>query len=644
MSLKNKEIKTEDKTIKNEIIIDRELFKSIQPQGGISFKDEKYVKTGDGYETCIHIYAYPKMLDENWLATIMNLNNVVASAHIASEDMNKVRQYINKSVREHQSRFVDAKKMTDEMDSQQRIIELNTLYDEITSLGEIIKLIVVRLFVSGRTLDELDDNVKSIQNYLESYGYKASVFLNEQKDEWSSIYKTYTQQQQSLYKRYGQPLTTECLAGGNPFHFTSLMDPSGSYFGWTNTGGSVCFNMFTRTKNRKSYNGVAIGTMGMGKSTTLKKIMEDLAVRGDYIRCFDATGEYSDLVEHLGGKIISLDGSNGILNAMEILKTDENENICFARHLAKLTTIYKLLSPTSDNFEIMAFEQLIRDFYVEQGIIDEDENKAMNVTGLPTTSYPTWSNFYDFVAKTIDKTKGKKDTIKNEIETIKAKRYNNVKLVISNIVKNYGNLFDGHTSIENIMNTQIVCFNIANLKNLKTEVFDAQIFLAQSLWWDNCVRLGARMKKLYEKGEIQEEDTVHFLGIIDEAHTMINAHKTVTLDQLITFCREARKYFGGLLFASQSIRDFVPAGSDNEGINKIKTLFELAQYKFILRQDSNSIDVLNTVFQHQLTATELQDIPRLEEGECILSISGDRNIKFHVNITNEEKERFTGGA
>ena len=63
-----------------------------------------------------------------------------------------------------------------------------------------------------------------------------------------------------------------------------------------------------------SYNALVIGEMGAGKSTLLKALEKDNTIRANFIRGFDATGEWTSLIEYNGGKIISLDGSQGILN------------------------------------------------------------------------------------------------------------------------------------------------------------------------------------------------------------------------------------------------------------------------------------------------------------------------------------------
>lgn len=630
---------------KEKIVFDKELLRKFQPQGGISFKDERYIKTGDGYEACVHIYTYPKLLDMHWLATAININNTVSVIDIATDNIIEVRKNINKSMKEHKIRFSTATDATEAKDAQQRYQELDRLYDEITELGEIIKLIHIRLLVSGKSIETIENEIVNVQTYLESNGYKSAIFLNEGKNEWLSMYLSAKEQDKNEYNRRGQEVSSETLAGGNPFHFTSLADDCGTYLGTTvSTGGSVLFDPFTATKKRMSYNSLCVGKMGSGKSTTLKKLVLDMAVRGNYVRGFDPTGEFAKLVDYLGGKIISLDGSDGILNALEVLRTDEEETTNFARHISKLTTIYKFLVPTADSYEILGFEETLREFYIDFGLISDKFNDTeKQVTNLPATSYPIFSDFLKYIDREIATAEARGD-IQKELLLTKMQRLYNTRLVISNLVNNYGYMFDGHTSTNSIATEQIVFFNIKNLMNISSEIFDAQIFTALSLCWDNCIDIGSRQKQLFESGGLDFEDVTRFMVFIDEAHRIINTNKIHAVEQLTTFAREARKYFGGLMYASQSIRDFVPESSSNENIDKIKVLFELTQYKFIMNQDSNTLNLMERVFQNELASSELSQIPKLEKGECILSIASDKNIHFKIDLSDQEADLFTGGV
>ena len=108
--------------------------------------------------------------------------------------------------------------------------------------------------------------------------------------------------------------------------------------------------------------------------------------------------------------------------------------------------------------------------------------------------------------------------------------------------------------------------------------------------------------------------------------------------------REARKYFGGIFFVSHLITDFVPAGSKSENAENVKSLFQLTQYKIIGEQDAESIPIIQTVFDGQLSNSEMRIIPSLETGRVVLSISGVQNLIFDVDVAPEELALFGGGA
>jgi hypothetical protein len=629
--------------------VDKALVAKIQPQGGISFKDERITKCGDGYEACLTIFEYPKQLNDFWLFDILSRNGVIATMDISTADMNQVRKNINKSLSEQSARYstsMDKGQGTDTADAQQRYTELQAIYDNITLLGELVKPVIIRLFVPDRTREKCEETTAFIQNELESHGFKCAVMLCENKNDWSSMFKPYKVQQQGKFARKGQPLTTEHIAYGNPFFFSNLSDPFGTYLGTTtDSGGAVMFDIFHNDgRNRMSYGGVILGKMGSGKSTLLKWLVRDRAVRGDMIRGFDPVGEYRPLVESLGGCVISLDGSGGKLNALEILETDEDQEICLSAHISKLESLYKLLKPSADSEEISEFSRILPDFYEESGIINSDiDTKKQQLTGRPSTEYPIWSDFLKWLTEKVENGKEDADRVKTELLLLKLTRQESICLTIDNLVRSYGYLFDGHTSVKNVVDEQIVFFDIKNLLSMSAAVFDAQMFLALSLCWDNCTRVGIPMKKAYESGELAAEDIKHFMVLIDEAHHCINTDKLPAVKQATSFERQARKYFGGLCFASHNATDFIKPKASTEASEAIKSLFALSQYKFVFRQDETMVSTLKTAFGGQLSEYEYNEIPKLEKGCCTLVISGDKNITFHVYVTDEELALFAGG-
>lgn len=621
------------------------LIEKIQPQGGITFADTKYISSGGGYEACIHIYKYPHDVEDFWLSKICNIPNTVATIDISTENIIEAKKSINRSMKEQDYRYQDAKDFSEKYDAQKRYEEMQRMFNDISSMGEVVKLIRIRIFVADRSWTMLEKKIKDIMAELESEEFMPTIFLNETKSEWRSMYQKFSTQQAQMFTTYGQPLTSNTIAAGNPFHFSSLEDETGTFLGKTPCGGNVLFNLFTKTDTRKHYNFLAVGTMGAGKSTLLKKEFEDNAIKGNYVRAFDISGEFTMLNNKYGGKIIKADGSEGMLNPLEILRSGDNEEFNFTKQISKVSTIYKFWVQGDTNIEeITEFEELLRGLYQKWGFQGKNGIISGQVTGLPPTSYPIFSDLLEYIDEKMNELYNQEyGDIEKEVVKKNILIYNKIKKIITNIVNTYGKLFNGYTTIENIMDEQIITFDISKLKELKDEVFDAAIFNLVSLCWDNCVTNGKLMYNMLQKGEISLWDVIYSLVIIDESHRWINAKKLHALELITTYMREARKYFCGLGLASQSIRDYAPEGSGVAELEKLKTVFEFTQYKFIFNQESNVTHMINNIFDGVLTKSQINRIPKLRTGETILCISSDKNIEFKIYLTKEEEALYQGG-
>ncbi len=624
------------------------LLEKIQPRGGITFKGDRYILTGGGYEACIRIYAYPHELTDHWMAHICNIKNTIVSVDVASQDIIEVKKNLNKSMREQNMRFRQATDFAEKYDAEKRFLEMEELYHEISSMGEALKNVVVRIFVSDVTWQALEDKIKEITALLESNSFLPTIYLNETKAEWMSMFQTYETQQKELFSQPGQSLQSTALAGGNPFHFTALEDKYGDPLGETPCGGNVIFDEFEKSSTRLAYDTVVVGNKGYGKSTYLKKRLKARAIRGDFVRTFGTAGEFKDLTHALGGVFLRLDGSDGALNPLEILSIAETQSQSYMLNLSKVSTIYRFLAGAGDvtGEDISEFENALGRLYAKFDLIPKDENgHERRITGLAPDRYPIISDMIVFLDEEIRKLESK---ALNDMEKPIAEKHllswDRIRTTLENIKQNYGDIFDRHTTIDNITDEQIVTFDISVIKDMKAEVFDAQIFSMFFFCWGNCLTNGKIMKDMWETKKKKWEDIVRFLIIVDEAHTWVNSSKPHVLDQILVAIREVRKYFAGLLLASQSIRDFVPEGSAEKNIDKLKTIFELTQYKFIFHQDANTINLMDRVFGSVLTQSQKDRINKLEMGEAILCIEGDTNIELKVELTPEEEVLFRGGA
>lgn len=638
-----------DKEIRKDKGYNPFLLAKIQPQGGVKF-EESYIRKGDGFEACIHVYDYPTVASVFWLEEIFNIPNVITTLDVVSDQRKEVVESINKSMAEQSVRHASAKENIDRIEAKHQFHELGELYQRIQD-GEVMKRIHLRIYISGKTIQDLEAQAKEVIEILESKNFKGAIFLNEQEYEFESLVTNFEIQKNYVNKRKGKEIPALSLAGGFPFHFTSLSDPYGTYYGTTQTKGSVIWDLFHKDKWRKSYNAVLVGRMGAGKSTLLKKTFHDNAIKGYKVRVFDIVGEFKNLVSELGGKTIALDGSEGIINPLQVYKTvtkedgSTDEALSFTQHISKMTIFYRFISPAASEDTIKEFEGLLRKLYISMNLWNDQNPLANNITDRAAEDYPIFSDLLQLIREELYEDFEIKKHRENLGEGRK-NRLESIELSIASLVDTYSHLFNGHSTIEDFNDEPIVSFSLRHLSNLSAEIFQAQLFNVMNILWDGMLQNGAPQLKAFNEGTLKFEDAVRYLIMIDEAHHIINTKKgsEYSLRFLTKFAREARKYFGGLFFGSHSIRDFVPEGSDQTAVEEIKILFELTEYKFIMQQDNNSLEILKKIFAGQLSESELAEVPYLSTGNVILSIGSMKNIRFNVEVTDEELALYGGGA
>ncbi|WP_260511553.1 VirB4 family type IV secretion system protein, partial [Priestia megaterium] len=602
------------------------------------------VRNGDGYSTCIHIYEYPTNVNDFWLEPIMNMPNAITTLDVVSDERKQVVEAINKNMSEQNARHVNAKENIDRMDAQEQYLDMKELYRQVTN-GEVIKRIHLRIYIAEKTIPDLEKRLKEVIHHLETHNFRGSIFLNEQEYEWESLITHFDMQKKYPNKRKGKEIPALALAGGFPFHFTHLDDPYGTYQGTTRTGGSVIFDLFHKDQQRKSYNAVLMGLMGAGKSTFLKKVTTDNAIKGYKIRGFDIVGEFESLVRELGGKQIALDGSEGQINPLQVFKTHEHELNSFTQHLSKLTVFYRFIAPEAKDDELKEYEKLLRKLYIQKQLWNDEKGAINYITGLSPEAYPTFSEFLQLIRQELYADEKTREHHSN-LGEYRKRRLEVIELNIENLVETYAHLFDGISTIEDFNDEQVVFFSIRHLSKLKDEIAQAQLFNVMSLLWDGMLQNGEPQLDAYTEGTLAFEDAIRYLIVIDEAHHIVNTKRgnEHALDFLTEFSREARKYFAGLIYASHLISDFVPDGSEQTAIEKIKKLFDLTQYKFIMQQDDNNLDTIQRVFKTGITDSELAEIPKLPIGDVLLCIKSVKNILFHIEIDEEEKVLYGGGA
>lgn len=625
---------------------DYQFLYDTQPSGGISFKDEYYNRMGTGYQACLHIYKFPFNYSEFWLNAITSLpNTVVTVDNLTDKDVDYIKK-VQDSVKEMHSVVTNAKTQTEADKANQEFNELRELNLSLINAGEKIKKVHIRIYVKAPTKEELEKRVDEIQKQLDGNGFKSAVYLDENKVEWQSLFLGYEDQQKLAVKREGNEIQSEVMGLGFAHDQTSLKDPSGAYYGYTRTYGTVYWDLFHRTDKRLYYNAFLCGDMGAGKSHLLKKIMRDNASKGYFIRGFDKSGEFFSVVEDQGGKTINLDGSGGRINLMQVFPTvtiqDENdaqidEAGSFRQHVSKLNMTYRILNTDANSNDLMQFDELVYDFYRYKGLWG---GPIVTITQLALRDYPKLSEFQSYC----------EERYRDETDERYRGRIGDIAKAIKNLITNYGDLFEGETTIPNLMHEQMVFYDIGNLSQMDEKIFDIQMYNALTQIWANMMAIGRKEKEAFENKSKSWWDVTRFLIVVDECHNILNIKKAFAASFFVTLMSEARKFFSGIVLATQRLDRMFPQASNVqdkkmvEAANKLSEIFGLTQYKFLMKMDQTTMKKIRELFEDQFTENEYRLLPTFSKGDCILSIAGDQNLVMHVEATQEEIDLFKGGA
>ena len=228
---KNTKIETE-----NNIKLDSDFFRYIQTAGGVSFKEPVHIAAGDGYIKPVHIYSLPSLVSEFWLDNILNIEHTIATLDVHTKNRYEAKKNINRSLKTEKAIYNTANNYLDIYDSQKRYDELEDLYHEISTLGEVVKECDFRVFIPSKKIVQLEEEYEKITKKLDSDSYKSAVFLNEMKREYESLFSSFQKQRTGLFNLEPQPLTSNQLGGS--IRIFRAYRPNGRFFriyrfGWS---------------------------------------------------------------------------------------------------------------------------------------------------------------------------------------------------------------------------------------------------------------------------------------------------------------------------------------------------------------------------------------------------------------------------
>ncbi len=581
------------------------------------------------------IVAYPNMVNDAWLATVMSMPGTKVVVKCRPMEHAKAVRNLDRSLQELRGQL-----MATSVDS--RVIELQTHIESLSDLlgtlqGESEMLLETNIYVTSYDIaatranpklvqppTSLRANVtgmkKTVRRLYQENGFRLNnmefgqmqAFIGSQISAWDPCVKD------------GRGIPSNSLAACYPWVFASVSDEGGMKLG-SSDGVPVFLDFFRRDNERINSNMVIIGKSGSGKSYATKDILTNLAADDSKIFILDPENEYTELAANLHGKFINVgNATQGRINPFQIITaldddgSGENKNTgSYATHLQFLEEFFRQILPDCDRDAMEYLNSLIDRMYTNFGITDETD-----LSKLTPADYPIFDDLYDAVLQEFQQT---------DNEYVRS-----ILRILMNYIAKFStggrnaNIWNGPSTITTDEN--FIVFNFQSLlSNRNTTIANAQMLLVLKYVDNEIIKNRDYNLKFHANRKI--------VVAIDEAHVFIDTKFPVALDFMFQLAKRIRKYNGMQIVITQNIKDFV--GSE-EIARKSTAIINACQYSFIFALAPNDMQDLCTLYEKAggINESEQEQITTAARGQAFTILGASSRTSFRVEVPEDVVDMF----
>lgn len=634
---------------------DFNFIQEVQPKGNIDFTESDwYWKSGDGHHSCLSVTKFPQNgLGYFWGREITQIPNGRSFMHVINIKGSDMQEKIGKAVSEKSSRIGKSRTANQDQAEIDEIDDLMELERDLRVNNANMKGIWVRNYVSESTSEKLGERIDEVKNIIPRFDL--SLFLSEQELEYHAPFVPPSRLKDMPNAKLPQPISIGTLAAGFWNDHKKIEDPHGVYFGVTPTGGVVNFDLLYQDSIRTRPYMLISGAQKMGQKKFLVKNCDVLYSKGHNVYYIDFDGTYSRTsssgIERISEKqhALNVDMSGGSassvrVNIMEVLPTvvqtngvDVDQIISFEDHTEALTSIAKAASPnlTLDDLDIL--KKLIKDFYIRSGLWfdkPEDRLEELHITEIVHNEYPLLSNFVNW----LNRMKGSK-----KYEEISVSRIYNC---FQGLKDKYPFL-EGYTNIDFLDKEQIICFDLSKLREGSPNLLNIQTIQTLRLIQMLIVGSGKKQRILMEEhnrfNQPKPIDSYkHSLLAIAGAEAILDQQNEQTVQYLSDVVGKIGPNFGAFIMELTNLQNVLLANNQGHDAysNAIRKLFQTIQYRVFANTDESTVHSIERTYQGSLTATELSNLPRLQQHNFFMNIAGSENVVFTQLFLDDEFERY----
>ncbi|WP_099044436.1 type IV secretion system protein VirB4 [Leuconostoc citreum] len=631
-----------------------DFIEEVQNPSGMTFHTN-YFDDGMTASAIIDVYDFPKTAQSaGWFKELINHKNTIVDIKIGTNSKFEVQKALESATNAYSSKAnSDLTSQGDALEARKDSqITLDDL-DDARNGREIYKRVYVRLLVSDVSPEELRRRVKEIQQQLSNYRMK--VYPSEQLTHFQQFFKPAMAIENDTIRDKGFPMKAYALAGSYAFNQTFIAHPRGTYLGLTTQRGEVMYDpSYNDHRTQLTAYNLIVGGERSGKSAFAKKNLPSLLARGDKAWVFDKSNEWRDLINYYFGVTLTLDGSQNIINLLQVFGTvlDADGNIdviaSFNQHRTKVITYYATLNPQADKKELEMLGNYITDFYIERRMWSpspKDNPQDLRVINLRNEDYPIMEDFETFLET--------QNMMTRNMTQPAVERLDNILSTIRSLIQNHGDMVNGITTMPDLSDEKLVRFDTSGLSRLESDLYNAQYFTILSLMESYITINGTVQRQRIKNGEISNQsDTYHkkypqyFWWVQDEADDIFNAKHALGITFGDNLMAQHGKDFFGMIAIFPGLKNVVPTGQaqDNDASRAASSFFGRFPKQIIGRlSKADTVRLRSVVSENNITDGQLAALQNISQGDFLMNLIGKQATFMHVDLSQEEINLFGGG-
>lgn len=522
-------------------------------------EEKLVVETEDGetyYSQNMIISAYADRVSYGWLDKLFSSGletkgaDVRVSFHIWRRDSQKMISELNKRMTRLTSRIRKKQKDgdIDTIEEERQRSRVSSMRQKLESGSTSLFDFGVHIQIIADTEQQLNDGREEVRQYLGQSDIRVTPLIDGQKNAFRSTAPIGTD-----IVRNTQIMDLDSLGSIFPFIEPALIEETGVLMGFhKSTNSPVILDRFEKS----GHNALVSGKIGSGKSYLVKLIMWRRLMMDDDVELLviDPVGGFSDLVESVGGQVITVN-SNTIINPLEISSGESVGAVdgSYDPYDAKIRSVMGMFKTHFGSLEKTqegVLRKAIRYAYLEKGItkdprthsrespIIDDVIRILNEMsrGKTPENYLEVDDELQSYIKNYGTTDIEKQTrTERKTEDREAGYAHQVLLGLEDFQQGGArDNLNGHSNVN--LTSRIVQFDLSNV----VDANNAGLFMHIVLDF------------LFQRAKESENRS---LVTIDEAHYMLGEEQPLKL--LNVFTRHSRHYKTGVTLISQTVDEFM---------------------------------------------------------------------------------------